>query len=303
MATRTVGDREIDVSSEEKQLWPDDGVTKGDLVDHWLAVAEHVVPWIEGRPVTMVRCPDDVGDCWYQKRAGDGLPDWVRTATLAGWEDDDVEHVVVDEPATLAALGQLAVVELHVGTSPVDDLDHPVELVVDLDPPERRDAEVRAAARRVRALLEDELGLPTLLKSSGSKGFHVHVPLTGEDDVDAVRGLARDACALLAARHPDDLTVEQRKDQRDGRIFLDWLRNHTTQTAVAPYSPRRLPGAPVATPMDWDELDGTAPDRWSISAVARRLAQRGDPWGGARRTSLGGAVDRLAELHDEAGVG
>lgn len=300
MTTLMLGDHEIELTSPDKLLWPEAGVTKSDLADHVLRLARHQLPHVQGRPATLVRCPDGVGDdCWYQKAAGGGVPDWVTTATLDGWEDDGPAHVVVDEPATLAVLAQLAVVELHVGPCAVDDLERPAELVFDLDPPERADAAVRAAARQVRDLLEDELGLATFVKATGSAGFHVHVPLDGSADVAAVRGFAEEAAGLLAERHAGDLTVAQRKEGRDGRVFIDWLRNHPAQTSIAPYSTRRLPGATVAVPLDWDELsEGIAPDAHTTSSVARRLAQRDDPWAAMRDAAqpLDDAIDRLQDL-------
>lgn len=300
MSAFTIGDHEVELTNPDKLLWPEAGVSKADLVDVVLRLAPHQLPHVRGRPATLVRCPDGVDDdCWYQKAADSSLPDWVTTATLDGWEEDGPDHVVVDEPATLAQLVQLAAVELHVGPSPVDDLDHPAELVFDLDPPGRADAEVRAATRRVRDLLEEDLGLVTFVKATGSSGFHVHVPLDGSADVAAARGFASDAARLLAQRHPEDLTVEQRTDARRGRVFVDWLRNHPTQTSVAPYSTRRRSGAPVAVPLDWDELsDGIAPDAHSTSSVVRRLAQRDDPWIEMREAAqpLDDAIGRLAEV-------
>lgn len=300
MTTLTLGNRTIDLSSPDKLLWPDAEVTKADLVDLVLRLAEHQLPHVAGRPATLVRCPDGVEeDCWFQKAADSGVPDWVRTATLDDWEDDGPAHVVVDEPATCAVLAQLAVTELHVGPCPIDDLDHPAELVFDLDPPGRADAEVRTATRRVRDVLEGELRLTTFLKTSGSKGFHVHVPLDGSADVEAARGFARDVAELLADRHPDDLTTEQRKAERRGRVFVDWLRNHPTQTTVAPYSTRRLPAATVATPLDWDELAGVEPDQYTTGSILRRLGQRDDPWASMRDAEqpLEEAITRLEELH------
>lgn len=300
MTTRTIDDVEVRVTSPDKQLWPEAGITKLDLVDMVTRLAEHQLPHVAVRPATLVRCPDGVaGECWFQKNAGRGVPDWVRTEQLAGWQEGGPHHVVVEGAATVAAMAQLGVVELHVGPCPVGDLDHPLEVVFDLDPPERQDSRVRAATRRVRSLLEDELGLRTTVKASGSKGFHVHVPLDGSADVETARGFSRDVAELLAERHPDSLTAQQRKAKRQGRIFVDWLRNHPTQTSVAPYSPRRLPGAPIAAPLDWDELtDGVAPDQHTASSIFRRLGQRDDPWATMRDLAqpLDDAVERLAEL-------
>lgn len=300
MTTATIEGREVELTSPDKLLWPDAGVTKQDLFDGMVRLAGLQLPHVTGRPATLVRCPDGIGgDCWFQKDVADGVPEWVRTAALQDWEDSGAAHVVIDTVATAGVLAQLAVLELHVGPCPVDDLEHPAEIVFDLDPPGRDDAAARAATRRVGALLADELGLATGVKTTGSKGFHVHVPLDGSADVDTARRFARDAAELLARRHPDELTTEHRKQKRRDRVFVDWLRNHPTQTAVAPYSPRRLPGAPMAVPLAWDELsNGVAPDQHSLSSVFRRLGQRDDPWDDlrARAQPLEDAVARLAEL-------
>ena len=305
-------EREVDgttvrLTNLDKPLWPDAGVTKGDLVDHWVRVAPLVLPHLTRRPLTLVRAPDGIdGQRWYQKDAGGGVPDHVRTAELSGVEEGDVAHVVADDAATLAALAQLAAVELHVGPCPVDDLDHPAELVLDLDPPDRRDTATRRATRLVGDLLTDELGLRCFVKATGSAGFHVHVPLDGSADVATVRDLAEDVGRLLAARHPDELTIESRTEDRGDRVYVDWLRNHPAQTAVVPYSPRALADAPVAAPLDWDELsDGVAPDQFTMRTVFRRLGQRDDPWQGMRDAvqSLDEAVERMAELRAPADDG
>lgn len=304
MPTREVGGRTIELSNLDKVLWPEVGATKGDLLRHYERVAEHLLRYVRGRPLTLVRCPDEVGEgCWFHKNAGGSVPAWVRTARLEAWKESGVEHVVADEPATLVVLAQLAAVELHAGPSPVDDLDHPADLVLDLDPPgEGRGAAVRQAARWTRALLEDELGLVTFVKSSGSKGFHIHVPLAGTEDVEVVRGFTRAVAEELARRHSEQLTVSQRKKGRGGRIFVDWLRNHPTQTIVAPYSPRARPHATVAVPLDWEELSrGVEPDRHTLSSVPRRLGQREDPWLAMPEAaqSLEQARHRLREIADE----
>lgn len=301
MPTRTIGDRTVEVSNPDKVLWPEAGVTKADLMDHWERVGGHVLDRIRGRPLTLYRCPDGIDDdCWFHKDAGAAVPGWVRTATLGAHERDDIAHVVAEEPATLVVLAQLASVEVHVGPCPVDDLDHPAELVFDLDPPDGEHAgEARRAARRLRSLLEEDLGLTTFVKASGSKGFHVHVPLDGSDGLQAVRGLARDVAEEIAERHPDDLTVAQRRERREGRIFVDWLRNHPAQTVVAPYSVRDRPGATVAVPLAWDELSrGVMPDRHTVASVPRRLGQRDDPWAGMEGAaqSVHAAVRTLAGI-------
>ncbi len=166
----------------------------------------------------------------------------------------------------------------HTWLSCTTDLNHPDKLIFDLDPSKTFES-ARAAARQLRALL-DELELPAYLMTTGSRGLHVGVPLDGQSDFDTVRDFARDLADGLAARHPKELTTETRKAQRRGRLFLDYLRNAYAQTSVPPYAVRARPGAPVATPLTWDELDDPDLDarRYHVGNVLERIARVGDPW-------------------------
>jgi bifunctional non-homologous end joining protein LigD len=261
-----------------------------------------MLPHLAGRPLSMHRFPDGVGGkSFFQKDAPDYFPGWIHTEEVPK-EGGTVNHVVCDDAATLVYLAGQAVLTPHVWLSRVDDLDHPDRMIFDLDPPgddpERDAAQVRRAARRVRGALED-LGLPTFLMTTGSKGFHVVVPLARRETFDQVRGFARTLARRLAEGDPERLTVEPRKAKRAGRVFLDYLRNGYAQTTVAPYAVRPRPGAPVATPVDWDELDGLDPRRYTVANLFRRLAQKEDPWAGIgdRATGLGDAAAGLSGSH------
>jgi bifunctional non-homologous end joining protein LigD len=304
MATRRHGRHVIETSNEGKVLFPDDGLTKGELIDYYDAVAEALLPHLRGRPLTYQRFPDGIGEeGFYQKQAGDYFPDWIDTARVAKADGSHQDLVVCESRATLVYLADQACITLHPWLSRRDRPDHPDRLIVDLDPPGEGFAPVREAAARVRALLTDELGLPTFAMLTGSRGLHVLVPLDRGAPFDDVRAFARDAAALLAARHPRELTTEQRKAKRGDRLYLDVARNAYAQTAVAPYSVRARPGAPVAAPVEWDELGERGLDarRWTVRNVLRRLGQRDDPWKGVgrRARSLGEARRRLAALRDE----
>ncbi len=273
----------VEISHPEKVMFPDAGITKGDLVDYYRRVAGIMLPHLAGRALSMQRFPDGIeGKSFFQKDAPDYFPDWIHTEEVPK-EGGSVNHVVCDDAATLVYLAGQAVLTPHVWLSRVDDLDHPDRMIFDLDPPdddaERAGAEVRRAARRVRDALE-ALGLPTFLMTTGSKGFHVVVPLRRRESFDQVRSFARGLSRRLAADDPERLTVEPRKAQRAGRVFLDYLRNGYAQTSVAPYAVRARPGAPVATPVGWDELDGLDPRRYTVRNLFRRLARKEDPWAG-----------------------
>lgn len=283
MTTREVvrvDGRELTITNPDKVLFPAIGITKRQLVDHQLRCASVMLPLIADRPLTLRRYPDGIdGEGWFQKHTPPGLPSWVRRASIPrGSAGKAIEHVVVDGAPTLVYLANLAAIEVHIGPAPVDEPDHPRELIFDLDPPPGAEpAVVRRATRRVRAVL-DELEMPSRLKTSGSAGFHVHVPLNGAATQALARDVAKAIATMTARRHPEELTVEHRIARRGGRVLIDWFRNSPAQTAIAPYSVRARPPAPVATPMDWSELSRTRPQRWTITSLPRRLAQLGDVW-------------------------
>ncbi len=269
--------RTVELSHVDKVLFPEDGLTKGDLIEYYRRVSDVMLPHLRGRAVSMHRFPDGLdGDDFFQKETPGYFPDWIRTERVEK-EGGTVRHVVCDEVATLVYLANQACITPHVWLSRVDRLRRPDRMVLDLDPPDGAVAEVRRAARRVREALE-ELGLAPHLMTTGSRGFHAWVPLPRRDDFDTVRAFAHDLARVLAARHPERLTVEHRKDRRGERVFLDDLRNGYAQTAVPPYAVRARAGAPVATPVDWDELDGMEPRRYTVRNVLQRLAQKEDPW-------------------------
>ena len=290
----------VELSHPEKVLFPADGVTKGDLVQYYLAAAARMLPLIADRPVTMIRYPDGISrHPILQKNAPDYFPDWITRAEVAK-QGGSVHHIICDRPATLAYLANQACVEVHVFLSRVGSLDHPDQLIFDLDPPDDDQfAGIRRAALLLRELLESDLGLTAYVKTTGGKGLHVHVPLDGAQDFEAVRQLARQAGGALAARAPDLVSTEQRKDKRGGLIYLDAMRNAYGQHAAAPYSVRGRPGAPVATPLDWAELDddGLSPHQFTVATVPGRLAGD-DPWAGMprRRYSARKAAERLSQL-------
>lgn len=293
------GGRTVELGNPDKVMFPDCGATKRDLADYYLDVAESMLPHVRGRPVSMHRFPDGIdGDGFFQKDAPGYFPEWIHTETVDK-EDGTVTHVVCDDVATLVYLVDQACITPHVWLSTVDQLDSPDRMVFDLDPPEGTGSvdPLREAARAIRRLMDD-LGLRSRLMTTGSAGYHVVVPLDSGAPFDRVRDLAHRCAGLLAQRHPNSLTVEQRISERSGRVFLDYLRNGYAQTTVAPYAVRARPQAPVATPIDWDELGRVEPRSYTIDNLNRRLAQKDDPWtvDGIDGQPLEAASDRLDEL-------
>lgn len=289
------GGRTVEVSRPDKVLFPDDGLTKADLVDYYRVVARRMLPHLRGRPLMLERHPDGIGDAGFMQKDVPGyFPGWVHRAELPK-EGGTVSYVLCDDSATLLYLANQACVTPHRFLSKADRPDHPDRLVFDLDPPGDDFEPVRAAARWLHELL-DELELPSSVMTTGSRGLHVLVPLDRRSSFDQVRDFARHVADLLAARHPDQLTTAPRKRDREGRLYLDIQRNAYAQTAVAPFAVRARPGAPIAAPLAWDDVDD--PDltarHWTITGVHQLLQT--DPWqaGAVRGRSLNAGRRRLA---------
>jgi bifunctional non-homologous end joining protein LigD len=306
-AAVTVSGIRVETSNPGKVFFPESGITKGDLVGYYRDMDAHLLPYLRDRPLVMERYPDGItGERIVQKNVPRYFPDWI-TRTRVKKQDGTLLQVICDKPATLVYLANQACVEMHAFLSRTSALDRPDQLVFDLDPPDdNRFGVVSNLALRLRELLEDELGLTAFVKTTGGRGLHVHVPLSARDDFDTVRGFAREASDVLAAREPGQLTTEQRKGSRGDLVYADIMRNAYAQTVVAPYSVRARPGAPVATPLRWEELEdpGLTPHRFTLRTVAGRLGQLdgSDPWAGMsrRRYGLARAAQRLGRLSARA---
>ena len=305
----TSGGVTVQLSHLDKVFFPDEGLRKGDLVDYYRMVAPRMLPYLRERPVVMGRYPDGVtGEAIIQKNVSRHFPDWVKRVEVPRLgRGGAVCQVVCDKPETLIYLANQACIELHVLLSRVGALDRPDELVFDLDPPADADAaaafdEARRCALDLRRLLEDDLGLSAYVKTTGGKGLHVHVPLRAEEEFDPVREFARAVAELMVRRDPARLNVQQRVDQRGKRLYLDLQRNGYAQMAIAPYSVRARPGAPVATPLHWAEAEDAElnPRRFTMRTMGDRLATTPDPWAGLsrHRHGLTAARRRLKNLSD-----
>jgi bifunctional non-homologous end joining protein LigD len=302
--TMKVGRHTVPLSNTGKVLFPDDGITKGDLISYYAGAASWMLPPLRERPVAMARFPDGInGPRIFQKNVSAHFPDWI-TRVEVHKQGGTLSQVVCDKPATLVYLANQACIELHPFLSRVGRLEFPDQLIFDLDPATADQfGEARATALLLRDLLEKDLALTTFVKTTGGKGLHVQVPLSAEQDFETVRDFARQAAQLLAARNPDLITTEQRKDARGGPIYADVMRNAYAQTAVAPYSVRARPGATVAVPLHWDEVSDPklSPARFNLRSVPDRLEDLGtggDPWAGMsrRRYSLVRPAKQLAAL-------
>jgi len=296
-----VGSHSIEAANLDDVIFPGEGITQGDLIDIYRRLSDVMLPHLEGRPLTMQRFPDGIQNGgFYQREAPDYFPDWITRASVEVAEENGEQPVVVcDSEATLVYLVDQGLVTPHVWLSRADKPYHPDKLIFDLDPPDSEFEPVRQAAERLHELLDD-LGLVPFVMTTGSRGAHVVVPLDRSAGFGAVRDFARDVAQVLARREPDRLTIEMRKDQRGDRLFLDYVRNAHGQNSVAPYAVRAKPGAPVATPLGWDELSGRDlhSQTYTVDNIFRRLGQKEDPWKGYMRhaRSLSEPRDRLDDL-------
>jgi bifunctional non-homologous end joining protein LigD len=287
----------IKLSHLDKVLFPEVGVTKGDLIEHYRSVAGRMLPHVHDRPMAVARYPDGIDEAsFFQQAAPAHTPSWVKLVTVPK-EGGEITHLVCQDENTLVYLGNQAAVVLHTWLSRIDRPERPDQVLFDLDPTHEFD-EARHAALALRELLAD-LGLPSLVKTTGGRGLHVSVPLVRRYDADELRDFARSVCAVLESREPHRYTHEVRKNKREGRLFLDISRNAWAQLAVAPYSVRATADARVATPLDWSELeDGSlTPARFTVRTMARRLADT-DPWRDAPEpaSSLSTARQRVGDL-------
>lgn len=271
----------VRLSSPGKILFPEQGLTKRDLAEYYLAVAPFMLPRLEGRPVTLMRCPSGrQKQCFVQRRAGRGIPRAVRRVEAEPDEKGPVTFLSVGDLAGLLSLVQLGVLEFHVWTARSDRLDRPDSLVFDLDPdPELPFSATMEAAIRMRGRLQ-ELGLESFLKTTGGKGLHLVLPIARRTTWDDARLFARSIAEEFEREDPDRFVAEASLARRAGRIYIDYLRNGYAASAVAAYSTRARAGAPVSLPIEWSQLtDGLRPIEFDVRSVPGLLKKRArDPW-------------------------
>ena len=269
----------IRFTSPDRVVYPDSGVTKLELAQHYLGLAEHILPHIRKRPVTMIRCPDTYEKCFFQKHIDEAAH--YEGVTRVWIEEDDGKalYASIDNPKGLIALVQLGVVEFHTPGVRADKLSSPDRFIMDLDPdPSVGWAQVVEAARAMRVLFE-ELGLKSYVKTTGGKGLHIVVPIRRTQTVEQVREFTRAAAGLFESIAPTRYTTNAAKAKRHGRILLDYMRNGPGATAAEVFTARARPGAPVAVPVSWDELDEIRGDSFNVRNTRERLASlRADPW-------------------------
>ncbi|MGE5801368.1 MAG: non-homologous end-joining DNA ligase [Gemmatimonadota bacterium] len=291
--TRTIGGHEVTVSNPAKVLFPKPKYTKLDLANYYLAVADGALRGAGGRPNMLVRFPNGVGaESFYQKRAPESRPPWIEVVTLRFPSGRTADEVVPRDAASLVWLANLACLELHPHPVRAEDLDHPDELRVDLDPvPGIKWPQVRQVAHVVRAVLSD-MGLVGWPKTSGSRGMHIYVRIEQRWGFDEVRRAALALAREVERRAPNLATSKWWKEERQG-VFVDYNQNAKDRTIAAAYSVRPVPDARVSAPLDWNEVDAADPADFTLGSMPKRFAQVGD-----RHTGIDDHAGSLEKLLD-----
>jgi bifunctional non-homologous end joining protein LigD len=289
------------ITHPDKVLFPEDGITKGDLAAYYEAMAPVILPHLSGRPVTMERYPAGIGaKGFWQKDVSKSVPVWLQRVKVPK-KNGVVHHPIIRDTRSLLWMTNQNTITQHVWTSRVPHLNYPDICVFDLDPARDDSAGVRAAAIALRDLLQ-ELTLPSWIKTSGSKGFHIVVPIDGDTRMELVKRFAHAVGTLFVSRAADRLTQEFSKADRSGRIYVDTGRNGYSATFAAAYTVRAKRGAPVSAPCTWDEIErgDVAPGTFTLRNMPDRIAKIGDVWADMRRRarSLKRPIQKLRRLVD-----
>ena len=288
------------ITHPEKILFPGDGITKGELASYYEMIAPVMLPHLRRRPVTMERYHRGIAaPGFFQKDVSKGFPDWLERVEVPK-KDGTVHHPIANNIRSLLWLANQNSITIHVWPSRTPNLYNPDICIFDLDPSQEDDlGPLRAAALNLRDLLA-ELGLPSWIKTSGSKGFHIAVPLDGKSDFGTVARFAHTVGTLMVKRYPEKLTQEFLKVDRAGRILVDTGRNGYSATYAATYTVRAKPGAPVSAPCTWEELERgeVGPRTFTLRTMAQRIAEVGDLWADLvrKKRSLRRPIEQLKKL-------
>ncbi len=268
------------LSNIDKPLFGESGYTKGDLIQYYASIAPYVLPHIADRPLTMVRYPDGItGEHFYEKRSPSHAPEWINTSTMS----DGIEYITANDRATLMWLANMACIEIHPTLHRGDDTEADIALF-DIDPQEGASWADLAEAADLLKLLLDNLGIQAYPKTSGSRGLHVHVPLGPGHGFERSRGFIAAVGGLLAKANPDGISIEFDKSKRKGKVYIDIGQNGPRRTTSGVYSVRPRPGAPVSTPLAWDEIGHIDPTQFTIETIWERLGTVGDLFAPVTRT-------------------
>jgi bifunctional non-homologous end joining protein LigD len=288
--TITLHSYDIELSRLDKVLFPKSNLTKGDLVSYYKDIALIALPFYANRPLSMLRCPDGIDhQTFMQKEAPSYLPSWIDQNKLSK-KGGHVNHILINKAATFVYLANQACITFHLGLSKVDKIHYPSYLVFDIDPSTEDLKLLKTVLKRIKELL-DYLDLQSFIQTTGSRGFHIYIPLKRNHTFHKAHDFSKQVATYLANEYAQEITMEQSKAKRDKRVFIDYARNSYGITTVGPYSIRAKEGAPVATPLHWEELNNKdlRSQTFHIKNIFNRLKEIKEPWAGMLK--LGFSLD------------
>jgi bifunctional non-homologous end joining protein LigD len=292
----TLNRHTVKLTNQDKIYFPKDGITKGDVIEYYQSVAEYILPYLKNRPLSLNRFPNGIEEQgFYQKDAGDNMPDWIKTTEVYSESNDKyIDYVYCNDKATLAYLNNLGCIDLNPWNSALPDLEHPDYLVLDLDPSKKNTFDdVIETALQVNEVL-NSVKIKGYCKTSGSTGIHVYIPMGGKYDFDQVKDFAHILMKQVHTQLPEITTLERSLQKRDdNKIYLDYLQNRTGQTLASAYSLRPKEGASVSMPLEWDEVKpGMKPTDFTIDNALDRIKEKGDLF----KPVLGKGIDMMKAL-------
>ncbi|NLB51650.1 MAG: DNA polymerase domain-containing protein [Syntrophomonadaceae bacterium] len=274
----SIGGRSFSLSNLDKILWPEDHFTKEELIKYYVQAAPFIIEHLQDRAMVFTRYPNGIeGKSFYQKNSPQHLPDWIKTFPLYSSDSDRIiNYTLIEEQATLAWLANQACIEMHPWLSRINSLDYPDFVVFDLDPSADSTYENVIIIAQILNQLLTSLGLHSYLKTSGSLGLHIYVPVINKYTYEEIRVFANKIAALVASSTAKISTIERSVRLRGDKIYIDYLQNGRGKTLCSVYSVRPRPGAPVSTPLEWDELTEVTPADFTIKTIIPRLKERGE---------------------------
>ncbi|SHG71829.1 DNA ligase D [Chryseobacterium vrystaatense] len=292
----TLNKHKVKLTNQDKMYFPKDGITKGDVIEYYQSVASYILPYLKNRPLSLNRFPNGIEEQgFYQKDAGDHMPDWIKTTEVYSESNDkNIDYVYCNDKATLAYLNNLGCIDLNPWNSALPDLEHPDYLVLDLDPSKKNTFDdVIETALQVNEVL-NEVKIKGYCKTSGSTGIHIYIPMGGKYDFDQVKDFAHILMKQVNEKLPKLTTLERSLQKRDDKkIYLDYLQNRTGQTLASVYSLRPKEGGSVSMPLEWDEVKpGLKPTDFTIHNALERIKEKGDIF----KPVLGKGIDMMKAL-------
>jgi bifunctional non-homologous end joining protein LigD len=274
-----IGKHVVNISNRQKIYWPDEGFTKGDVIDYYDKIADLILPHLKGRPLSLKRNPNGIRDSgFYHKDAGENAPGYVDVFKVKSESNNKIiDYIVCNNKATLLYVANLGCIEINPWNSTTKKPGHPTWMVIDIDPSDKNTfTEVVDTALAVKMVL-DKAGIKSYCKTSGSSGLHVYTPLKNKYDYDTVRDFAQIIASLVQEQLPETTTLERSLSKRGPKIYIDWLQNSKGQTLASVYSLRPVPGASVSAPLDWKEVNHQLhPKQFTIQNIFQRIKKKGD---------------------------